>query len=90
MKIKLPVVASFGGDKMGEVDIFRPNTSYNYQQIASEFSLQYRLSQTANVGAGYRQDIWGRNINKNNRFFINLSWRQLENNMPLFRTISLP
>lgn len=75
---KLSGRSSFAGGERGSVDVFGPNDSYHYDQLSSELSLQYRLSRQTTVGASYKRDLWGRNIDMNEGILINLNtgWKK--------------
>ena len=65
IEIKLSALSSFAGAEAGSVDIYGPNDSFHYDQISSDISLSYSLSRTTGINLSYKQDLWGRNINKN-------------------------
>ncbi|MBI3359402.1 MAG: hypothetical protein HY037_07500 [Nitrospirae bacterium] len=73
VEIKLSALTSYDGGESGSVDIFGPNDSYHYDQVASDFSLRYRLNRTTGIRINYKRDLWGRNINKSEGLNIGLS-----------------
>lgn len=78
IEIKLSGLSSFTGGESGGVDIYGPNDSYHYDWAASEISFRYRLSMTSSINLSYKQDLWGRNVNKSENIQIGISttWKK--------------
>lgn len=64
IEVKLSGLSSFAGVESGGIDVYGPNDSYHYDRATTDISLNYRLNRTTGVNLSYRQDFWGRNINK--------------------------
>lgn len=78
VEIKLSALSSFAGGESGSVDIYGPNDSFHYDQVTSDISLSYHFSRRTGINLGYKRDLWGRNINKNESVHIGISttWKK--------------